>query len=63
MTCYLDSNLNNFEILLSRQIIKIHHERTLDNIMVYILKGICLTNLAHGKPKIHSLVQILMNTL
>ena len=58
MACWRDKNLNNFEITLSDQMIwkaQIYHQHTVDNTMVYIAKGIYLTNFVHGEPKMHEL--------
>ena len=56
MISYHAKNLNNFKTILSDQQIwkaQMYHEHTIDNIMVFITKGISLTNFVHVKPKIH----------
>ena len=51
MSCSHGKNLNNFEIVLSDQMIRkvqIYHQHTVDNMMVYINY---LANFVHGEPK------------
>ena len=60
MTCLCDKNLDNFEIASSDKMIwkvQKYHQHILDNIMVYIPKGICIKNFVQGKPKIYYLVK------
>ena len=51
ISCSHGKNLNNFEIILSDQMIwkvQIYHQHTVDNMMVYINY---LANFVHGEPK------------
>ena len=49
-------NLNNFEMVLSDQMIwkvQIYHPQPVENTMIYIPKGIFGKSFFHGEPKIH----------
>ena len=49
-----------FVSMSSDKIFNFYHQHNVDNIMVYLVKGIYLTNFVHGKPKMHELQKDLM---